>query len=120
MVATARDPGQLEEWAAKHPGRCIALSLDVTQAVLPHLRERRTGHVVQISSLGGVGSMAIFGAYNASKWALEGFNEALASEHNRRVATRYDKRVQCYLAMVLLAAVRLWLQERGATTQMPQ
>lgn len=55
-------------------------ALWVTQAVLPHLRARRTGHVVQISSVGGVGSMATFGAYNASKWALEGFSEALAAE----------------------------------------
>lgn len=30
-------------------------------------------------------------------------------KHNRRVATRYEKRGQCYLAMVVLAAIRLWL-----------
>ena len=55
-------------------------ALWVTQAVLPHLRERGTGHIVQISTTGGVGSMPTFGMYNAAKWALEGFSEALAAE----------------------------------------
>ncbi|ABS25094.1 short-chain dehydrogenase/reductase SDR [Anaeromyxobacter sp. Fw109-5] len=55
-------------------------ALWVTQAVLPHLRGRGSGHIVQISSVGGVGSMATFGLYNAGKWALEGFSEALAAE----------------------------------------
>jgi NAD(P)-dependent dehydrogenase (short-subunit alcohol dehydrogenase family) len=44
------------------------------------LRERRSGHIVQISTVGAVGSMPTFGMYNASKWALEGFSEALAAE----------------------------------------
>lgn len=52
----------------------------VTQAVLPHLRARGGGHIVQVSTVGGVGSMPLFGMYNASKWALEGFSEALAGE----------------------------------------
>lgn len=52
----------------------------VTQAVLPHLRAQGSGHVVQVSTTGAVGSMPTFAAYNASKWALEGFSEALAAE----------------------------------------
>jgi NAD(P)-dependent dehydrogenase (short-subunit alcohol dehydrogenase family) len=52
----------------------------VTQAALPHLRARGRGHVVQISTVGGVGTMPFFGLYNASKWALEAFSEALAAE----------------------------------------
>ncbi|MGI9097637.1 MAG: SDR family NAD(P)-dependent oxidoreductase [Solirubrobacteraceae bacterium] len=55
-------------------------ALWVCQAVLPHLRERRSGHIVQVSTVGAVGSMPTFGMYNASKWALEGFSEALAAE----------------------------------------
>lgn len=52
----------------------------LTQAVLPVMRGQGQGHIVQISSVGGVGAMAFFGLYNAAKWALEGFSEALAAE----------------------------------------
>lgn len=55
-------------------------ALWVTQAALPHLREQGSGHVVQISTVGGVGTMPAFGLYNAAKWGLEAFSEALASE----------------------------------------
>lgn len=55
-------------------------ALWVTQAVLPRMRERRSGHIVQVSTVGAVGTMPLLGLYNASKWALEGFSEALASE----------------------------------------
>lgn len=52
----------------------------VSQAVLPHLRERGSGRIVQVSTVGAVGHLPLFGAYNASKWALEGFSAALAAE----------------------------------------
>lgn len=55
-------------------------SLWVTQAVLPILREQRSGHIVQISTIGGVAAFPTLGGYNASKWALEGLSEALAQE----------------------------------------
>jgi NAD(P)-dependent dehydrogenase (short-subunit alcohol dehydrogenase family) len=54
--------------------------LRVTQAVLPAFREQGHGHVVQVSSIGGVGAFANLGAYHASKWALEALSESLASE----------------------------------------
>ncbi|MET8854242.1 oxidoreductase [Amycolatopsis sp. NPDC004625] len=52
----------------------------VTKAVLPHLRAQGSGTVVQISSMGGRLSMPGFGAYCATKFALEGLSEALAAE----------------------------------------
>ncbi|MEW9553948.1 SDR family NAD(P)-dependent oxidoreductase [Nonomuraea sp. NPDC050783] len=52
----------------------------VVQAALPYLREQRSGHIVQLSSAAGLIAMPLGGAYHASKWALEGLNEALAGE----------------------------------------
>jgi NAD(P)-dependent dehydrogenase (short-subunit alcohol dehydrogenase family) len=52
----------------------------LTRAVLPHMRERRSGAIVQISSMGGQLSFAGFGAYSSTKFALEGMSEALADE----------------------------------------
>ncbi|MEU4196406.1 SDR family NAD(P)-dependent oxidoreductase [Kribbella sp. NPDC026611] len=50
------------------------------RAVLPHLRERRTGAIVQMSSQGGRMSFPAVGSYSAGKFALEGWSEALAGE----------------------------------------
>ena len=52
----------------------------LSRAVLPHMRSRRAGAIVQISSMGGQLSFAGFGAYSATKFALEGLSEALADE----------------------------------------
>ncbi|MGV9252213.1 SDR family NAD(P)-dependent oxidoreductase [Streptomyces sp. NPDC003697] len=52
----------------------------LVRAVLPHLRERRSGAIVQMSSMGGQLSFAGFGGYSAAKFALEGLSEALADE----------------------------------------
>ncbi|MEM8999356.1 MAG: oxidoreductase [Bacteroidota bacterium] len=52
----------------------------LTQEVLPKMRQQQHGHIVQISSHGGLKAFAGFGIYNASKFALEGFGEALAQE----------------------------------------
>ena len=55
-------------------------ALWVTQAALPILRAQRSGHFLQVSSIGGISAFATIGAYHASKWALEGFSQALARE----------------------------------------
>jgi NAD(P)-dependent dehydrogenase (short-subunit alcohol dehydrogenase family) len=53
---------------------------DVTRAVLPVMRRARRGHIINVSSVGGFAGQAWLGAYNASKFAVEGFSEALARE----------------------------------------
>ena len=55
-------------------------ALWVTQAALPLLREQGSGHLLQVSSIGGISAFPNIGLYNASKWALEGFSQALAQE----------------------------------------
>ncbi len=55
-------------------------ALEITKAFLPLFRNQKSGHIFQISSHGGVKAFAGFGIYNASKFALEGFSEALAQE----------------------------------------
>jgi NAD(P)-dependent dehydrogenase (short-subunit alcohol dehydrogenase family) len=52
----------------------------VTQAVLPILRAQGSGHVIQISTIGGVAAFPSLGGYHASKWALEGMTESLSQE----------------------------------------
>ncbi|MCX4813568.1 SDR family NAD(P)-dependent oxidoreductase [Streptomyces sp. NBC_01239] len=52
----------------------------LTRAVLPHMRERRSGAIVQMSSMGGQMSFAGFSAYSGTKFALEGLSEGLADE----------------------------------------
>jgi NAD(P)-dependent dehydrogenase (short-subunit alcohol dehydrogenase family) len=136
-VVTARDPSKIQELTASHPGRALALKLDVTSAeevneavkaaessfgsvdvlvnnagygylgaveeseedevramletnffglarmihtVLPGMRRRRHGAIVNISSIGGLVGFPGVGYYNASKFAVEGLSEALAKE----------------------------------------
>jgi len=55
-------------------------TVSVTHALLPILRQQRHGHIVMISSHGGIKAFPGFGIYNASKFALEGISEALAAE----------------------------------------
>ncbi|AMM25372.1 oxidoreductase [Variovorax sp. PAMC 28711] len=54
--------------------------LNVTRAVLPSMRARRQGHVINISSLGGYQSAPGFGVYCSTKFAVEGLTEALHGE----------------------------------------
>ncbi len=54
--------------------------VEVTKAVLPGMRARRSGHVVTISSLGGLAAFGATGYYHATKFAVEGLSESLAAE----------------------------------------
>jgi NAD(P)-dependent dehydrogenase (short-subunit alcohol dehydrogenase family) len=55
-------------------------ALWVTKAALPILREQGSGHIIQVSSIGGVNAFPTVGLYHASKWGLEGFSQSLAQE----------------------------------------
>jgi len=55
-------------------------ALWITQAAVPLLRESGGGHILQVSSIGGVTAFPNIGIYHASKWALEGFSQSLAQE----------------------------------------
>jgi len=52
----------------------------VTQAALPIMREQGSGHIIQVSSIGGISAFPTVGAYHASKWALEGLSQSLSQE----------------------------------------
>jgi NAD(P)-dependent dehydrogenase (short-subunit alcohol dehydrogenase family) len=54
--------------------------LRVTRAFVPHLRKQRSGHVLNLSSIGGVVASPGMGFYNATKFAVEGISESLAAE----------------------------------------
>ncbi|UIJ46540.1 oxidoreductase [Sphingomonas cannabina] len=52
----------------------------MTKAVIPHMRERRSGHIIQFSSVGGRLGAPGRAPYSAAKWGVEGFSEVLAQE----------------------------------------
>jgi NAD(P)-dependent dehydrogenase (short-subunit alcohol dehydrogenase family) len=54
--------------------------IGVTRAFLPHLRRQRSGHILNLSSIGGLIGSAGIGFYNSAKFAVEGLSEALAAE----------------------------------------
>ncbi len=57
--------------------------VNMCQAVLPYMRKQRGGKIVNLSSIGGVMGLPWQGFYSASKFAIEGFSEALAAEVRR-------------------------------------
>jgi NAD(P)-dependent dehydrogenase (short-subunit alcohol dehydrogenase family) len=58
----------------------IVGTLRVAKAVLPGMRSRKTGLIIQISSIAGRGAFPGFGVYHASKWGLEGLSESMRYE----------------------------------------
>lgn len=60
----------------------------VTRALLPHMRQRRAGTIVNVTSFAGRSIFPVYSVYHASKWAVEGFSESLQyelREYNLRV-----------------------------------
>lgn len=76
--------GMVEEFSAEQARAQMETNffgaLWVTQAALPFLRKQGSGHIVQVSTIGGVVAFPGLALYHASKWALEGMSEALAQE----------------------------------------
>jgi NAD(P)-dependent dehydrogenase (short-subunit alcohol dehydrogenase family) len=52
----------------------------MTQAVLPVMRKQKSGHIIQVSSFLGLVTLPVLGLYNASKYAVNGLSETLATE----------------------------------------
>ena len=69
-----------EEQARQQIETNVFGALWVTQAALPIMRAQGSGHIIQVSSIGGISAFAGIGAYHASKWALEAFSQSLALE----------------------------------------
>lgn len=71
--------GMVEEVSAEQARDQIETNLFgalwVTQAAIPIMREQGSGHVIQVSSIGGVTAFPEVGLYHASKWGLEGFSQ---------------------------------------------
>lgn len=74
----------VEEASARDVERVFATNvfglLAVTRAVLPQMRRQRSGHVINLSSIGGYSAYPGWGVYGATKFAVEGLTEALAAE----------------------------------------
>jgi NAD(P)-dependent dehydrogenase (short-subunit alcohol dehydrogenase family) len=76
--------GSIEEISAEEVQRQFDVNvfgpLHVLRAVLPHLRQQKSGHVLNITSVGGLKTFPGVGVYNASKFALEAIGESLAQQ----------------------------------------
>ncbi|UBM27075.1 SDR family NAD(P)-dependent oxidoreductase [Pseudomonas sp. p1(2021b)] len=76
--------GAVEETSASETERLFATNvfglLNVTRAVLPHMRRQRSGHIINISSLGGYQAYMGWGVYGSTKFAVEGISEAMHQE----------------------------------------
>lgn len=76
--------GAIEETSAKEAEQVIAINVHATlrmiRLVLPHMREKQSGHIINLSSIAGLIGSSGWGIYNASKFAIEGISEALVQE----------------------------------------
>jgi NAD(P)-dependent dehydrogenase (short-subunit alcohol dehydrogenase family) len=76
--------GGIEETSAEEVERVYRTNvfglLNVTRAVLPSMRQHRSGHIINLSSIGGYRSYQGWGVYCSTKYAVEGITEALHYE----------------------------------------
>ena len=76
---SAIEEGEDEEIRRQFETNVFGL-ISLTRHVLPEMRQRRGGHIVNVSSVGGLMAFPATGYYHATKWAVEGFSESLAKE----------------------------------------
>jgi NAD(P)-dependent dehydrogenase (short-subunit alcohol dehydrogenase family) len=76
--------GAVEEFAPDQLREQLEINFfaaaELSRELLPHFRERKSGHILNLTSIGGLISIGGFGPYCASKFALEAWSEALADE----------------------------------------
>lgn len=76
--------GAIEESEEEEVRRMFEINFfglaNMTREVLPIMRKQRSGHIVNISSIGGLVAFPAVGFYNATKFAVTGYSEALAKE----------------------------------------
>jgi NAD(P)-dependent dehydrogenase (short-subunit alcohol dehydrogenase family) len=72
----ASTPEQVERQIATN----VTGLTNVTREIIPHFRERRSGVIINVASVGGQITFPFYSVYHATKWAVEGFSEALVYE----------------------------------------
>lgn len=76
--------GALEEFSSEQIRKQFEVNffgvLELTREILPVMRKQRSGHILNLTSIGGVASLGSFALYCATKFAVEGFSEALRDE----------------------------------------
>ncbi|MBO9658608.1 MAG: SDR family NAD(P)-dependent oxidoreductase [Chitinophagaceae bacterium] len=76
--------GSIEESNEEEVRRMFEINFwglsNVTREVLPLLRKQRSGHIINIASIGGLTSFPALGYYHATKYAVDGFSETLYKE----------------------------------------
>lgn len=79
MLLAPADEGDLDEWRSMLDLNVFAV-MQLVREVLPGMKRRRRGHIVNISSIAARMGAPNVGGYNASKWAVNGFSEAVRQE----------------------------------------
>jgi NAD(P)-dependent dehydrogenase (short-subunit alcohol dehydrogenase family) len=72
----ASTPAQVERQFATN----VTGLMNVTREIIPHFRERRDGVIINVASMGGRITFPLYSVYHGTKWAVEGFTEALLYE----------------------------------------